>query len=118
MGMSDAAINEALDGVTMDLVSLHNGDPGTTGENIIAGGGKKAATFGAASNKERVLQSDVTFDGLGAGADVTHFGVWEDNGNGGIFKWGRPLTGDQKANASGEYTLLASGTKLTGSEAS
>ena len=113
MAFSTTAKNEALDGITVDRVSLHSGDPGTTGANLIAGGGKQAATFNAAANGERVLNADVAFSSLGAGQAVTHFGVWEANGD--VFKLGEALTGDQAANAAGEYTLLGTTTKFTAS---
>lgn len=111
MAFSDTARNAALDGMTLAQVSLHSGDPGTTGANIIAGGGKQAATFNAAASGERVLNADVPFTGLGASQAVTHFGVW---GSGGTdFMCGDSLTGDQAANAAGEYTLKSTTTKVT-----
>lgn len=111
MGFSVTARNQALDGITVDRVSLHSGDPGTTGTNLIAGGGKLAATFNAAANGERVLNADVPFTGLGASQPVTHFGVWLATGD--VFKCGAVLTGDQAANAAGEYTLKGTTTKIT-----
>ena len=111
MAFSVTARNQALDGITVDRVSLHSGDPGTTGANLIAGGGKLAATFNAAASGERVLNADVAFSGLGANQAVTHFGVWLNAGD--VFKCGAALTGDQQANAAGEYTLKGTTTKLT-----
>lgn len=111
MAFSVTARNQALDGITVDRVSLHSGDPGTTGANLIAGGGKLAATFNAAASGERVLNADVAFSGLGANQAVTHFGVWLNAGD--VFKCGAALTGDQAANAAGEYTLKGTTTKLT-----
>jgi len=111
MAFSTTARNQALDGITVDRVSLHSGDPGTTGANIIAGGGKVAATFNAAGSGERVLNADVPFTGLGALQAVTHFGVWLNAGD--VFKCGSTLTGDQAANAAGEYTLKGTTTKIT-----
>jgi hypothetical protein len=111
MAFSVTARNQALDGITCDRVSLHSGDPGTTGANLIAGGGKQAATFNAAASGERVLNADVAFTGLGASQAVTHFGVWLNAGD--VFKCGAALTGDQAANAAGEYTLKGTTTKIT-----
>jgi hypothetical protein len=111
MAFSTTARNQALDGITCDRVSLHSGDPGTTGANLIVGGGKQAATFNAAANGERVLNADVAFTSLGASQAVTHFGVWLAAGD--VFKCGAALTGDQAANAAGEYTLKGTTTKLT-----
>ena len=111
MGFSVTARNQALDGITVDRVSLHSGDPGTDGSNMIAGGGRQAATFNAAANGERVLNADVAFSSLGAGQAVTHWAAWLNAGT--VFKCGYPLTGDQSANANGEYTLKGTTTKMT-----
>jgi len=114
MGFSTTARNQALDGITVDRVSLHNGDPGTTGANYITAGGKLAATFDAGGTQaagERRLTGDIAFTGLTANASVTHFGVWLNAGD--VFKCGTALTGDQTANAAGEYTLKATTTKIT-----
>jgi len=113
MAFSTTARNQALDGITVDRVSLHSGDPGTTGANYVSGGGKQAATFGAAASGERVLSGDVAFTGLGAAQAITHFGVWLASGD--VFKCGAALTGDQAANAAGEYTLKGTTTKITAS---
>lgn len=112
---STTALNQALDGITVDRVSLHSGDPGTTGANYISGGGKQAATFNAASSGERVLNANVDFTSLGASQSVTHFGFWLNAGD--VFKGGAALTGDATANAAGEYTLLATTTKITAAAA-
>jgi hypothetical protein len=112
---ASVALNQALDGITVDRVSLHSGDPGTTGANYISAGGKQAATFSAASGGERLLASDVDFTGLTANQSVTHFGFWLDSGD--VFKGGAAVTGDAEANAAGEYTLLATTTKITAAAA-
>lgn len=111
MAFSVTARNQALDGITVDRVSLHSSDPGTTGAGYISGGGKQAATFNAAASGERLLNADVSFTGLGAATAVTHFGVWLASGD--VYKCGSTLTGDQAANAAGEYTLKGTTTKLT-----
>ena len=105
------ALNQALDGITVDRVSLHSGDPGTDGSNYIAAGGKQAATFNAAGSGERVLNADVAFTGMTASQAVTYWGAWLNAGD--VFKCGGPLTGDQAANAAGEYTLVGTTTKIT-----
>jgi hypothetical protein len=113
MAFSTTARNQALDGVTVDRVSLHSGDPGTTGANYISGGGKQAATFNTAASGERLLNADVAFTGLGASQSVTHFGAWLAAGD--VYKFGAVLTGDTAANAAGEYTLKGTTTKMTAS---
>jgi len=111
MAFSVTARNEALDGILVDRVSLHSGDPGTTGANLIVAGGKLAATFNAAASGERLLSADVAFSGMVASQAVTHFGVWLNTGD--VFKCGNTLTGDQAANTAGEYTLKGTTTKIT-----
>ena len=112
MGFSLTARQQALDGIIVGAVSLHSGDPGTTGANYISGGGKPTATFNAAdASGERLLSADKAFTGLGSGQAVTHFGVWTADGV--TFKCGAALTGDQAANAAGEYTLKGTTTKIT-----
>lgn len=112
MGFSLVARQQALDAIIVDRVSLHNGDPSTTGANYISAGGKQAATFGAATaGGERLLSGDIAFTGLSANASVTHFGVWLNAGD--VYKCGAALTGDQTANAAGEYTLKGTTTKIT-----
>lgn len=109
---STPALNQALDGITVDRVSLHSGDPGTTGANYITAAGRQAATFNAASSGERLLNADVAFTGMTSGQTVTHWGAWLNAGT--VFKCGGALTGDAAANAAGEYTLKAGGsTKIT-----
>jgi len=112
MGFSLTARQQALDGITVDRVSLHSGDPGTTGASYITAGGKQAATFGTATaGGERLLSGDIAFTGMTANQSVTHFGVWLNSGD--VFKCGAALTGDQAANAAGEYTLKGTTTKIT-----
>jgi hypothetical protein len=110
---STDALNEALDGITVDRLSLHSADPGTTGANEIGAAGKQAATINAAASGERALNADVDFSGMTGGQTVTHVGFWEHNGGSPIFKAGEALAGDQAANAAGEYTVKATTTKLT-----
>ena len=106
------ALNLALDAITVDRVSLHSGDPGTTGANYITAAGRVAATFNAASGGERLLSADVAFTGMTASQSVTYWGAWLNAGT--VFRCGAILTGDVAANAAGEYTLKAGGsTKIT-----
>jgi hypothetical protein len=114
-GYSATALNQALDGITVDRVRLHTGDPGSDGTSgTPLGAGTVAATFSAASGGERLLASDVEFTGLGTSASVGFFSIWLNAGT--VFKGGFAITsGDTAANAAGEYTLKATTTKLTAS---
>ena len=111
---STIARNQALDAITADRVSLHSADPSTTGANYITAGGKQVATFDAAGTQavgERRLTGDIAFTGMTTLQTVTHFGFWLNSGD--VFKGGVALTGDQAANAAGEYTLKATTSKMT-----
>ena len=109
---STTALNQALDGITIDRVSLHSGDPGTTGANYISAAGRQAATFNAAASGERVLNADVAFSGMTGGQSVTHWGAWLNAGT--VFKCGEAIeSGDVVANSAGEYTLRGTLTKIT-----
>ena len=112
MPFSTTALNEALNGITVDRVRLHSGDPGGAGTSN-ALGSLTAATFSTASGGERLLATDVQLTGLGASQAVSHFSVWLNSGT--VFKGGFPLAGgsDTNANAAGEYTLKATTTKMT-----
>jgi len=114
MAFSVAAKNEMLDGVTVDLMSLHTDDPGSSGtSNEVSGGGysRQAATFAAASSGERALDDDVDFVGP-ADEDATWIGLWED-GDPDVFKGRVALSGDVAFNSSGEFQVKAATTKLT-----
>ena len=113
MAYSEAAINEALDGITVDLISLHSGDPGAAGTaNEVTGGGyaRGAVTFNAASGGERLLSADETFS-TPASQSVTYFGFWEAAGP--TFKGSVAASGDTAANSAGEYVVKGTTTKLT-----
>ena len=112
MPFSAGAKDSMLDSQTLDGVRLHSGDPGAAGTANTVDGGINAATFAAASSAARALSTDVDVTGLSANQSVTHFSVWTTSGA--VFKGsGTISSGDVAANASGEYTLLASGTSVS-----
>ena len=113
MPFSTVALNQALDGVTVDAIRLHSDDPGSAGTDNALGSGIVAATFNAASGSERLLDADVEFTGLGASAAVGFYSLWLTSGS--VFKGGFAMGGgsDATANAAGEYTLKATTTKMT-----
>jgi hypothetical protein len=113
MPFSTTAKNEALNGITVDRIRLHSGDPGSAGTNNQLGSGLSTASFATASGGERVLSAAVTVTGLTANQSVTWFSVWQNSGT--VFKGGFQITtGDTTANSAGEYTLTTA-TKLTAS---
>ena len=102
-----------LDGQTVDLCSLHSGDPGAAGtSNEITGGtpayARKAAVFNAASNSERVLNADVTFDV--PACTVAYVGFWTNSGT--VFKGSQIVTSEVFA-AQGKYAMVATTSKIT-----
>lgn len=108
---STTAKDAMLDAITVDLMSLHNGDPGAAGTaNEISGGGytRQAATFAASSSGVRTLSSAVAFIGP-ASASVTWAGFWTNAGT--VFRGRAPITaGDAAFNASGQYTITTATT--------
>jgi len=115
-GYSDAAKNSMLDhlaGATIQ-VSLHDGDPGTTGAFEISGDNffgepytRKTPSWSSASGGEVELTADLDFDGP-PGQTVTHFAVW---GTGDVYHGGGAVTGANSMNAEGKFRLLA-GSKM------
>lgn len=75
-------------------VSLHDGDPGTTGANEISNNtySRQTATWNVISTATSVTtnSSTVTFPTDGDGETVTHGGVWHGS-SGGTFLFGGSL---------------------------
>ena len=113
MGFTTTTKNSMLDSQTVDLCSLHTGDPGVSGtSNEVTGGtpsyARVAATFNAASTGERLLNADVTFDV--PACTVAYVGFW--NSAGPVFKGSQIVTSEVFA-AQGQYKLNGTTTKLT-----
>lgn len=92
MGTTVAAKNAAVDAVNAlgDWISLHTGDPGTTGANEDTTVPREQTTWGAAVSGESV-GTQVAFDAQG-GTHYTHYGVWNNGTSGaGTFRRGEPL---------------------------
>ena len=109
-----ASKNTMLDTLTITHMSLHDGDPSTTGTNEISGGSpayaRKAATINAAAAGSRALNADVTFV-VPASTTVKYVGYWTAL-TGGTFH-GSDLVTNESYEGQGEYKVLASGTTLT-----
>lgn len=88
MAFADVAKNDAVSAVVAaaDRVSLHSGDPGTTGADEIVASGRVTTTWGAASAGEVV--GSQTEHPVASGVTVSHFGVWS---GGGTFHLGAPM---------------------------
>lgn len=81
MPFTDAARNAALDGLAgvITHVSLHSGDPSTTGANELTGGSpayaRKAVSWAASSAGTKASSAGLTFDVAG-GLTAIHAGYW------------------------------------------
>lgn len=110
MPFAEVAKNQALDGITVDLMQMHSGDPGAAGANNQLGT-KVACTFAAAGSSARALSTAVDFTGLGASQSCPWFSIWLNAGT--VFKGrGQITSGDVAANAAGEFRVTTA-TSLT-----
>lgn len=106
MPLTDGTLN--LLGVELDSLidqmSLHNGDPGSTGANEISGGGyaRQVPSFSVDADGDLTLDATVSFTGTASQA-VTHVGVWGT----GTFRAGFALAGDAAFSTGGEYNVTA-----------
>lgn len=100
MSYNDTAKNNLLDGLraVVDFVSLHSGNPGTTGANELSGGSpaysREAVVWSAASGGQATNSGAITFD-VPAGITVYHVG-FSDAVTGGNNNGYAPLVGTPK----------------------
>lgn len=94
-------------------VSLHTGDPSTTGANEVSGGSpayaRKQATWNAASGGARTLQADLTFDV--PACTVAWVGLW-DSATTGNFRGKHDVT-DEVFASQGNYVVRATSTSIS-----
>lgn len=83
-----------------DWFSLHQGDPGTTGANEIAGCPRKLDTFPAASGGE-TTSAGHTYD-VPAGKTARYYGRWSAS-TAGTFHSGGQLPADESYGVAGQY---------------
>lgn len=103
----DISFDVALDTMVEDFVelSLHTGNPGSTGTNEVTGGeyDRQDITWDAASGASVSMSDPVQF-AVPDGTKVTHVGLWD---GGGVFRaWGQ-LTTPEEFGASGTMTVLS-----------
>lgn len=60
-------------------VSIHDGDPGTTGANELAGSTRQPLTWTAGTEDGQVVADQVTFV-IPDGTLLTHVGIWSTDG--------------------------------------
>jgi len=91
-------------------VSLHTGDPGTTGASEASGGSYArqlaSSSFAAASGGSKASNANVDFTSMPA-TTITHAGIW-DSLSGGNFLSGGALAASKVVNA-GDTFRLSSG---------
>ena len=108
MATSTEGRNRAVDGVagTVSHLSLHDGDPGTTGTNELSAGtagyARVAKTYDPASNGSADIASPAVFD-VSGGDTASHWGAWDDTD----FLFGEELTEAQQFATDGQYTLTS-----------
>lgn len=104
MPTTTALKNEALNGIQIDGVQLHSGNPGPAGDQNVISGTMKSCSFASASNGERYLASAVNWTGLQPNQTITHVTFWK-LGSPNVLKAYGALQGDTQANSQGEFTL-------------
>ena len=111
--LNSTALDNMINGQTINKISLHSGAPGAAGDQNVVGAAT-AATFSAAADngdgkRKRALASQVDFTGLPPGATVANFGLWN---NATYLGYVSRDSGDATTNAAGEYSVTT-GTKIT-----
>lgn len=120
MSFTDAVKNAMLDlidesdgTVKVTHISLHTGDPGTTGADEVAGGSyaRAAVTWDAASGGTKSNSGQLVFQ-VPSGTTITHVGGW-DASTSGNFRGGGPLGASQAFASAGSYTIAAGDLDVT-----
>lgn len=109
MSFTPGSLDDAVDGVTAAApkLSLHTGDPGTTGANLDAGVTLVDAVWDPSSGGS-ADSSQVAFAIASGGGvrDYTHFGAWATDGT--TFKFGGLLDeAEQFSDNGGTYNFTA-----------
>lgn len=114
--LNGTALDDMLDGLDVDGVSLHSGDPGAAGDGnvvkaAVAATFKAAEIDGAGPARKRELNAAVNITGATASTAVVNIGLWGSTQT--VFMgYISRSSGDETTNAAGEYTLTT-GTKIT-----
>lgn len=108
MAYTTAAKNAALDGIGTGFtwISLHTGDPSTSGANEVTTGvyARKQTTWGSASSSSKT-GSAVVID-VPSSTTVTHWGIWSAS-TAGTFCYGGTLPSSEAYSSQGQYSLTA-----------
>lgn len=109
MALSDAAMIVAANALRSAIThaQLHSGAPGGAGTSNVTSASRQAITWAAAtSDGDFGLSSALNFTGVAASGAVQYVTLWSAS-TAGTFYGSYALTGDQTANAAGEYTVTA-----------
>lgn len=109
MALSDAAMVVAANALRTAIthVQLHSAGPGGSGTSNIATATRQAVTWGAATGDGDFTSSGtLAFTGVSASGAATHISFWSASTSGTYYGF-YTLTGDQTANAAGEYNVTA-----------
>lgn len=109
MALNNAAMVVAANALrsAMTHMQLHSGDPGAAGTSNTTTASRQAVTWSAATaDGDFGLSSAVAFTGVAANGGATYVSLWSAS-SGGTHYGNFQLSGDQTANAAGEYTVTA-----------
>lgn len=109
---ADVAQNAVIAAGTTYYLSLHTGDPATTGASE-GTDGRKAITFAASSGGSQASNSAQSWPSAVGGQTYAYFGVWTAASGGAYLRGGTltsitPTAGATISIASGNITLTAS----------
>ncbi len=104
--MLDIMDNDTPTGSRITHMSLHSGDPSTTGANEVTGGSyaRQAVSFNAASGGSITTAAATSFAGLAAGTTVAWVGFWSAS-TAGTFLASADIPVDDTFGNSGTYTV-------------
>jgi hypothetical protein len=103
---TQALVGLVGDGTTdkNNYISLHTGDPGSTGTLEVTGGTyARVSTNWAAPASSAVTGSSVTLN-VPSGTTITHWGLWSAS-SGGSFLYGGTLPAPESFGSNGTYSL-------------
>lgn len=97
---STAALNEAVNALTINLIKLHSADAGANGTDNVVEDAEAAISFASATNGSRPISAEVDVP-INQPSTVSHYSLWQD----GVFKakGGFPVT--ETFAATGTFTV-------------
>jgi len=106
--INDGIFNNTALQVAQAYLSLHTGDPSTTGANEVTGGSYARQTIPQVASSSGTYTSDANIDFTDMpSTTVTHIGIWSAE-SGGTFYCGASLSSSQAFDA-GDTARMASG---------